>query len=267
MCFDHPCLGDVTDATGNRVGRHPTCLLWKMTLNTVKPVSPPGSSSPIPRNYFRGARLSWHQARRHQSVLRLLRRTSGSVLDFGCGYGDLTHAMSLTHAAYGVDVDPDRVAFAAKEYAPIPFSVCSEAGLPFPDQSFDTVASVVVVHFVPDPVAHLREARRVLKEGGCLVVACRNQCVVRNFFRRLLGCGPAPTRLWIPAQSEFRDCLHQVGFRVEEETFFYDPPFDNWTNFGQACIGAIEQVLSLFRVRLSCGYYVLLARKVSLPAL
>src|SRR6516225_1860816 len=91
----------------------------------------------VPANYRKGARPTWHQRRRHRAVLRLLQGVSGKVLDFGCGYGDLAYAIAQTHSVEGVDVDPDRVAFAAHEYAPIPFSRCDPAKLPFPDQSFD----------------------------------------------------------------------------------------------------------------------------------
>src|SRR5262245_56199505 len=105
----------------------------------------------VPANYSEGARLTWHQRRRHRAVLSLLHRVSGNVLDYGCGYGELTHAMSRTHEVVGCDVDPERVAFAKREYAPVEFAACSTQNAPFDDRSFDVVVSTVVIHFVPDP--------------------------------------------------------------------------------------------------------------------
>jgi 2-polyprenyl-3-methyl-5-hydroxy-6-metoxy-1,4-benzoquinol methylase len=69
-----------------------------------------------PANYRKGAAMTWHQRRRHRAVLGLLRQLSGSVLDYGCGYGDLAFAMSQTHVVVGVDADSGRIDFARQEY-------------------------------------------------------------------------------------------------------------------------------------------------------
>src|SRR5262245_34773268 len=101
----------------------------------------------VPANYRKGAPHNWHQRRRHRAILRMLRRLHGDVPDYGCGYGDLTYAISRTHRVRGVDLDPERVAFARCEYAPLEFQVCAPDDAPFPDASFDVVASIVVVNF------------------------------------------------------------------------------------------------------------------------
>jgi SAM-dependent methyltransferase len=224
----------------------------------------PGDVQPaVPRNFYKGARRTWHQLRRHRSVLRLLRRVHGDVLDYGCGYGDLTYAISATHPVRGVDVDPARVAFAAREYAPIPFSVCRPDGLDFPDRSFDVVTSVVVIHFSPDPIAHLREIHRVLRPDGHVLIVAMNLFYVRNFFRGLLGRRPVPEPFWIRPRNEFRALLEGQGFRAVADDYFYDPPFETWVNPRAAVARLAEQVLSLFRVKKTSNYYMFLARKVS----
>jgi hypothetical protein len=43
---------------------------------------------------------------------------------------------------------------------------------------------------------------------------------------------------------------------------FYDPPFEGWKNVADVCVGLTQQALALFRVRATCAYFLLLARKV-----
>jgi ubiquinone/menaquinone biosynthesis C-methylase UbiE len=81
------------------------------------------------------------------------------LLDIGCGGGSfLRHAVATTGcAAKGVDHSRDMVKLAA------PYAVNGKAeALPFGDGEFTAVTSIVAFFFFPDPVAALREMRRVL---------------------------------------------------------------------------------------------------------
>lgn len=52
----------------------------------------------------------------------------------------------------------------------VPLAACDAQALPFRDGAFDWAAATLVFCEVPDPVAGLREIRRVLKPGGRLVL-------------------------------------------------------------------------------------------------
>lgn len=217
--------------------------------------------SDVPANFRKGAKFTWHQYRRHRAVLGLLRGLKGNVLDYGCGYGDQSYAVSKTHEVCGTDLDPRRVAFANREYAPIEFKVCTPKGAPYPDESFDNVMSIVVLNFIADAPPYIQEIRRLLRPGGHLIIACQNCFRVQSALRRLSGRGPLPPSPTRRSRREVRDLLESQGFSVRAESHFYDPPFDSWKNAGDFLIGSIEQVLSLFAVREAAGYFLMLAQK------
>ena len=101
-------------------------------------------------------------------------RSGQRALDVGCGPGALTAELSGRLGAGGVcAVDPsESFAVAAGERLPgVAVSVATAERLPFPDGAFDAVLAQLVVHFMADPVAGLREMGRVTRRGG-VVGAC-----------------------------------------------------------------------------------------------
>jgi ubiquinone/menaquinone biosynthesis C-methylase UbiE len=75
--------------------------------------------------------------------------------------------------AFVAAVDPSTPFIAAMRER-FPDVDVQEAGaddLPYPDDAFDVALAQLVVHFLPNPVAGLREMRRVVRPGGC-VTAC-----------------------------------------------------------------------------------------------
>ena len=214
----------------------------------------------VPAYYRKGERQNWHQQGRHAAVLTMLKGLSGRVLDYGCGYGDLAFAMSREHEVCGVDLDPERVAFAQQEYEPIEFQHCSVENAPYDDASFEIVTSIVVINFIADASGHLRSIRRLLKPGGHLLLACRNVEAVRDTMRKLIGRGPAPRKVFVRPREEMRLLLRDNGFAILKESWFYDPPFLGWKNAGDYLVGSMEQLLSLAGVSATAGYFLMLAK-------
>jgi SAM-dependent methyltransferase len=96
------------------------------------------------------------------------------ALDVGCGAGALTaRLVSLLGAEAVSAVDPSE-SFVAATRARLPETDVRRAAaehLPFPDDAFDGALAQLVVHFMADPVAGLREMARVTRPGGA-VAAC-----------------------------------------------------------------------------------------------
>jgi SAM-dependent methyltransferase len=130
-----------------------------------------------------------------------------AILDVGCGTGTL--AIALARAApdavvTGVDGDPailDRARHKATGAgAGVVFAAGRAEQLPFPEASFDCVTSTLMLHHLtPEPKRQaLREAARVMRPGGRLVIADwgrpRDPVAAAGFLAVRLLDGFTPTR-------------------------------------------------------------------------
>jgi SAM-dependent methyltransferase len=101
-------------------------------------------------------------------------RCGQRVLDVGCGPGALTAELVSRAGADAVSaVDPSpSFAAAVRERLPwVDVRLSAAEKLPFPEGAFDAALAQLVVHFMADPVAGLREMSRVTRPGG-VVAAC-----------------------------------------------------------------------------------------------
>jgi SAM-dependent methyltransferase len=91
------------------------------------------------------------------------------VLDVGCGPGALTAVLASRAGTGAVSaVEPSAsFAAAARERLPgVDIRQSAAERLPFPDDTFDAALAQLVVHFMTDPVAGLREMGRVTRPAG-----------------------------------------------------------------------------------------------------
>jgi ubiquinone/menaquinone biosynthesis C-methylase UbiE len=132
----------------------------------------------------------------------------GDLLDVGCGHGRILKLLaSRARRVVGVDIDSDARRYARAEMllAGIENSTLRKGNmyaLPFPDAEFDTIILDEVLGNSEDPAAVLREARRLLRPGGrlLLLATCEHadQAVMRQRFAT--WCKDVELRLSTPRQ-------------------------------------------------------------------
>jgi len=91
------------------------------------------------------------------------------ALDVGCGPGALTAELAARLGAERVAAVEPSPPFAEACRRRVPgarVQVGAAEALPFADGEFDAALAQLVVHFMDDPVAGLREAGRVTRDGG-----------------------------------------------------------------------------------------------------
>jgi len=105
---------------------------------------------------------------------RVLGRARGRVLELGVGTGKNLPLYPPGVQVTGIDISPRMLerarSFAARIGATPELRRADAQRLPYADASFDTVTATCVFCSVPDPVQGLREAARVLRPGGELLL-------------------------------------------------------------------------------------------------
>ena len=101
-------------------------------------------------------------------------RSGQRLLDVGCGPGALTAELVKRvgpDAVSAVEPSASFVAAARERLPGVDIRQAAAERLPFGDAAFDAALAQLVVHFMADPVAGLREMGRVTRPGG-MVAAC-----------------------------------------------------------------------------------------------
>lgn len=91
------------------------------------------------------------------------------VLDVGCGPGVLTHRLADLvgpERVAAVDPSPPFVAATRERLPGVDVRLGTAEDLPFDDGAFDAALAQLVVPFMADPAAGIREMRRVTRPGG-----------------------------------------------------------------------------------------------------
>ncbi|GIW08428.1 MAG: hypothetical protein KatS3mg060_3233 [Dehalococcoidia bacterium] len=182
------------------------------------------------------------------------------VLDIGCGVGMYVRAFRrFTDEAYGVEYDRERAVEAGRS---LPYIAQSASEyLPFADNTFDVVLLHEVIEHVADDRHTIREAHRVTKWGGVIVIFAPNRLFPFETHgaylpRRgyvfgnipLVGYLPDPlrdrlaphVRAYLP--GDVRRLFRGLPGRVVVETAIY-PGFDNVIARRPALGAALRRVL------------------------
>ncbi len=182
------------------------------------------------------------QDRRLRLIQRYAPLDQRRILDVGCGIGTYVRQLSnFSPQVYGVDIDLARV---KQGYQNIPNLLAAQSErLPFTSDSFDVVLLHEVIEHVSDDGETLREACRVTKPGGRVVVYAPNRLYpfeTHGFYlgkRYIFKLAPLVNYLPQPLRRRFvphvraylakdlRRLLQGLPVRIVVHTYVY-PGFD-----------------------------------------
>jgi len=150
------------------------------------------------------------------------------VLDVGCGPGALTGELVRRiggEAVTAVDPSASFVAAAQARHPTVNVHRAAAERLPFDDSFFDAALAQLVVHFMADPVAGLREMARVTRSGGVVAVCVWDHAGARTplapFWRAAHELDPGAqdeSGLAGAREGHLGKLLAQVGLDSVQET-------------------------------------------------
>jgi SAM-dependent methyltransferase len=181
------------------------------------------------------------------------------AVDVGCGPGALTTELVRRLGADHVTaVDPsERFVEAIRSRLPgVTVERASAESLPLADDRFDAALAQLVVHFMTDPVAGLREMGRVTKPGGALAAcvwdhAAGGRGPMSVYYEALHEVDPSrPNESERPGTrpGHLAELFRTAGFDEIEEAMLIarvvHPTFEEWWAPFELGVGPISDVFA-----------------------
>ncbi len=166
-----------------------------------------------------------------KEVLGLLAPVPGeSILDLGCGTGDLTYEIfKLGTKPIGIDYSPTMIKKACEKYPGIPFYVDFAETFRL-KETVDAVFSNAVLHWVTRASLAIESIYLALKEGGRFVAEFGGKgnvdMVIKAIYEVLskYKIDAAKLNPWFyPSVEEYTSLLESQGFKVKE-AYLFDRP-------------------------------------------
>ncbi len=155
------------------------------------------------------------------------------VLEVACGAGiGLGYLARFAKKVVGGDIDKNNLKFAFKTYEErnnVQIRQLDAHNLPFEDKSFDVLILYEAIYYLEHPEKFLKEARRVLRDEGFLIICTAN--------KDWSGFNPSPYSYKYFSAPELFLLLKEKGFEVK---MFADCPASD--SFKDKIISAIKQV-------------------------
>jgi SAM-dependent methyltransferase len=179
-------------------------------------------------------------------------RDGDALLDIGSGTGALAFAAAQAAPSAritGVDPSSAYVAY-AQDRAPsdrVRFVVGDAQALQMPDGSFDRVASLLVINFIPDRAKALREMIRVTRTGGIIAAVVWDygdgMQMLRVFWDEAVALDPAAAarderNMPLCREGELAALWREHGLtQVEEQPLTVDTSFPSFEDYWESFLG------------------------------
>jgi ubiquinone/menaquinone biosynthesis C-methylase UbiE len=171
----------------------------------------------------------WH-FRRFTEIGKLIEPSGGKILDIGSADGTFTKVIlehSKADLVVGIDILPSSVKYAKKRFSKnqkLKFRVADAEKLPFKNQEFDAVFCFDSIEHFFRPQKVMREAKRVLKEDGYLVILVHTKSllfrIIWFFWENTRGRIWKGTHIQNFSGKKLKKIIKETGFKISTEKKF-----------------------------------------------
>jgi 2-polyprenyl-3-methyl-5-hydroxy-6-metoxy-1,4-benzoquinol methylase len=172
----------------------------------------------------------------------------GTILDLGCGYGFFLDHMSRR----GWKVEGVEISIRASRYARESLGV-SVTSHPLPrsdweDERYDVISLFYVIEHLANPLEVLKEAMRLLRPGGWLLLRWPHSTPIAMLLRPWLSqlrLYQAPSHLFDFSPKTMFDMLNHIGYEEIHTTISgWTRPREPWARLASAISGILGEVLA-----------------------
>ena len=146
---------------------------------------------------------------------------SETILDVGCGTGELEKALIQKHPGLnivGIDLSDDMLEIARKKLGNYPNILFKQGDFlsgDFREGIFDIAFSISNLHYFSNPEATFQKVNRLLKNGGRFVIIDWNRDTFRGKFYNWYMSRGDPAFAKVYTTQEASEMLANHGFKVE----------------------------------------------------
>jgi SAM-dependent methyltransferase len=148
------------------------------------------------------------------------------ALDVGCGIG-LTDrfVVDRVRQLHGTDLSPAMLERARETNPAVRYELCEPGALPYPEERFDLVFAICVLHHVPalQRAAFIGEIRRVTRSGGMVVLFEHNPW--NPLTRLAVRSCTLDDDVELLARRELRELLENARLDIVDAAFLLFTPW------------------------------------------
>lgn len=158
--------------------------------------------------------------RKLKQYAQLNNKSEFKLLEVGCGSGYFLRCFERWFPQcepVGIDIDHDLIEHAQQYLRKTNLIKHDGQKLPFDDDTFDVLCSLQVIEHLEDPGSFLKEANRVLRKDGILIISTPNPTGIPAKVLKHKWQGRRYDHISLKELPQWREALQHSGFEILED--------------------------------------------------